>query len=267
MQITPKNFKPRAAKNSPRFLPALMRASIQNMYNMPQLNFLEPHARFHYPHCLVSYAERSPKRNSINNRTCAYVLGDSGGYSLSKGRAGWVFDWHDRTLADAACQNILNWYDATVDEGITLDVPLTTTFVGKQPSIQKWQDCLSVSLDNVRFMSNQRRNNMIGHNSTITLDMNKSHGVNCTVTVSRPELDAMFQRYCYQYQNYRRTFETTYSIDLHWAKRKYKANNDNDNKAPLWVKFSERDKQQSDIDAASLQVRAIIMGKQRGYIY
>jgi len=154
MQITPKSFTLRAAKNSPRFLPALMRISTENMFKMPALNFLEPHARFHYPHCLVSYAERSPKPNSINNRTCAYVLGDSGGYSLSKGRAGWVFDWHDRKLADAACRNILNWYDATADEGITLDVPLTTPIIGKQPYIQNWQDCLNVSVDNVRFMSN-----------------------------------------------------------------------------------------------------------------
>jgi hypothetical protein len=104
------------------------------------LNYLEPEkGQFYYQWCLYSAGHASldlnkevQKEDMFRNRDrkTSWVLGDSGGFQIGKGK--WEGDWDDPNCPKAGKKRkqVLNWMDSLMDYGMILDIP---SWVAKNP--------------------------------------------------------------------------------------------------------------------------------------
>jgi hypothetical protein len=122
--------------------PARIPASFKN--GVESLNYLNPDAgAFYYHWCLYSagHANLDLNKQDYNedmfrnrNRATSWVLGDSGGFQIGKGK--WEGDWDDPNCPKAMKkrQQVLNWMDTLMDYGMILDIP---SWVAKNPDSQR----------------------------------------------------------------------------------------------------------------------------------
>ena len=122
--------------------PARIPASFKN--GMESLNFLDPdRGAFYYDHCLYSaghanidLSKPDPSEDMFRNRnrSNSWVLGDSGGFQIGKGK--WPADWKDPNCPAAQLKRsqVLAWMDSFMDYGITLDIP---AWVARSPAGQR----------------------------------------------------------------------------------------------------------------------------------
>ena len=108
------------------------------------LNFLDPDkGAFYYDHCLYSAGHANLDLNKMDegedmfrnrNRGTSWVLGDSGGFQIGKGK--WEGDWKDPNCpkAQKKREQVLKWMDALMDYGMILDIP---AWVARSPAGQK----------------------------------------------------------------------------------------------------------------------------------
>ncbi len=108
------------------------------------LNFLDPDkGLFYYDHCLYSAGHANLDLNKQDdsedmfrnrNRSTSWVLGDSGGFQIGKGK--WEGDWKDPNCPKAAKKRaqVLTWMDTLMDYGMILDIP---AWVARSPAGQK----------------------------------------------------------------------------------------------------------------------------------
>jgi hypothetical protein len=104
--------------------------------DMESLNFLDPiKGQFYYKWCLYSAGHANLDLSKIcwredmfrnRNRTNSWVLGDSGGFQIGKGR--WEGDWKNINCPKAAKKRrqVLEWMDTLMDYGMILDIPSWT---------------------------------------------------------------------------------------------------------------------------------------------
>lgn len=107
----------------------------QNFVNdVESLNFLDPQqGLFYYKWCLYSAGHANLDLNKNDDRESmfrnrprngdSWVLGDSGGFQIGKGK--WEADWKDPNCPAAAKKRaqVLNWMDSLMDYGMCLDIP------------------------------------------------------------------------------------------------------------------------------------------------
>ena len=112
--------------------------------SVESLNFLDPDkGAFYYDHCLYSAGHANLDLNKMDegedmfrnrNRGTSWVLGDSGGFQIGKGK--WEGDWKDPNCpkAQKKREQVLKWMDALMDYGMILDIP---AWVARSPAGQK----------------------------------------------------------------------------------------------------------------------------------
>lgn len=108
------------------------------------LNYLDPvKGAFYYDHCLYSAGhanldltkqDDSEDMFRNRNRSTSWVLGDSGGFQIGKGK--WEGDWKDPNCpkAQKKREQVLKWMDSLMDYGMCLDIP---AWVARSPAGQK----------------------------------------------------------------------------------------------------------------------------------
>ena len=108
------------------------------------LNYLDPDkGLFYYDHCLYSAGHANLDLNKQDdsedmfrnrNRGTSWVLGDSGGFQIGKGK--WEGDWKDANCpkAQKKREQVLKWMDGLMDYGMCLDIP---AWVARSPAGQK----------------------------------------------------------------------------------------------------------------------------------
>jgi len=118
----------------------------QNFVNdVESLNFLDPNnGLFHYKWALYSAGHANLDLNKQDDREemfrsrprngDSWVLGDSGGFQIGKGK--WQADWKDPNCpaAQKKRSQVLNWMDNLMDYGMCLDIP---AWVSRSPEGQK----------------------------------------------------------------------------------------------------------------------------------
>ena len=102
-------------------------------HGVESLNYLNPNeGQFQYKWCLYSaghadldLSKDSPKEDMFRkrDRSTSWVLGDSGGFQIGKGK--WEGDWKDASCPKAQKKRelVLNWMDEMMDYGMILDIP------------------------------------------------------------------------------------------------------------------------------------------------
>ena len=102
-------------------------------HGIESLNYLNPNeGQFQYKWCLYSaghadldLSKDSPKEDMFRkrDRSTSWVLGDSGGFQIGKGK--WEGDWKDPSCPKAQKKRelVLNWMDEMMDYGMILDIP------------------------------------------------------------------------------------------------------------------------------------------------
>jgi len=117
----------------------------QNFVNdVESLNFLDPqNGLFYYKWCLYSAGHANLDLNKQDDREemfrtrdrtgSSWVLGDSGGFQIGKGK--WPADWKDPNCpaAHKKRSQVLNWMDNLMDYGMCLDIP---AWVARSPEGQ-----------------------------------------------------------------------------------------------------------------------------------
>lgn len=146
----------------------------QNFVNdVESLNFLDPQqGLFHYKWCLYSAGHANLDLNKNDDRESmfrfrprngdSWVLGDSGGFQIGKGK--WAADWKDPNCPAAAKKRsqVLNWMDSLMDYGMCLDIP---AWVARSPEgavaskINSYADAVQGTyLNNDYFIRNRNGN-------------------------------------------------------------------------------------------------------------
>ena len=110
-------------------------------HGVESLNYLNPNeGQFQYKWCLYSaghadldLSKDSPKEDMFRkrDRSTSWVLGDSGGFQIGKGK--WEGDWKDPACPKAQKKRelVLNWMDEMMDYGMILDIP---AWVARSPA-------------------------------------------------------------------------------------------------------------------------------------
>jgi len=100
---------------------------------MESLNFLDPvKGQFYYEWCLYSAGHANLDLSKPcwkedmfrnRNRSNSWVLGDSGGFQIGKGK--WEGNWKDINCPKASKKRrqVLEWMDTLMDYGMVLDIP------------------------------------------------------------------------------------------------------------------------------------------------
>lgn len=146
----------------------------QNFVNgVEGLNFLDPQqGLFYYKWCLYSAGHANLDLNKNDDRESmfrfrprnsdSWVLGDSGGFQIGKGK--WQADWKDPNCPAAAKKRaqVLNWMDSLMDYGMCLDIP---AWVARSPEgaaaskINSYADAVQGTyLNNDYFIRNRNGN-------------------------------------------------------------------------------------------------------------
>ena len=118
------------------------------------LNFLDPTNKlFNISHAMSSAGQALKQtRDCIitkRDRANTLVIGDSGGYQIARD-PGIIKDNSDRLRT-------LRWLEANADVAMTLDVP-TGPLMKPGYRYRSFQECLDVTLYNLKFFSNNRQN-------------------------------------------------------------------------------------------------------------
>jgi hypothetical protein len=112
--------------------------------DVESINYLDPqNGLYHYKWCLYSAGHANLDLNKqddreemfrTRNRSNSWVLGDSGGFQIGKGK--WQADWKDPNCPQAQKKRsqVLNWMDSLMDYGMCLDIP---AWVSRSPEGQK----------------------------------------------------------------------------------------------------------------------------------
>jgi hypothetical protein len=113
-------------------------------HGVESLNYLNPNeGQFQYKWCLYSaghadldLSKESPKEDMFRkrDRSTSWVLGDSGGFQIGKGK--WEGNWKDPACPKAQKKRelVLNWMDEMMDYGMILDIP---AWVARSPEGSK----------------------------------------------------------------------------------------------------------------------------------
>lgn len=136
------------------------------------LNYLDPDkGLFYYDHCLYSAGHANLDLNKQDdsedmfrnrNRATSWVLGDSGGFQIGKGK--WEGDWKDINCPKAQKKReaVLKWMDSLMDYGMCLDIP---AWVSRSPAGQKATGITNYSeavqgtyINNEYFINNRNGN-------------------------------------------------------------------------------------------------------------
>ncbi len=136
------------------------------------LNYLDPDkGLFYYDHCLYSAGHANLDLNKQDdsedmfrnrNRGTSWVLGDSGGFQIGKGK--WEGDWKDPNCPKAQKKReaVLKWMDGLMDYGMCLDIP---AWVSRSPAGQKATGITSYAeavqgtyINNEYFINNRNGN-------------------------------------------------------------------------------------------------------------
>lgn len=145
----------------------------QNFVNdVESLNFLDPvNGLFYYKWCLYSAGHANLDLNKqddreemfrTRNRTNSWVLGDSGGFQIGKGK--WEGNWKDINCPKASLKRkqVLEWMDTLMDYGMILDIP---AWVARSPEGQKatgistYQEAVNATyINNDYFIRNRNGN-------------------------------------------------------------------------------------------------------------
>ncbi|NBP57854.1 hypothetical protein EBU71_15210 [bacterium] len=139
---------------------------------MESLNFLDPiKGQFYYKWCLYSAGHANLDLTKISwredmfrnrNRTNSWVLGDSGGFQIGKGK--WEGDWKDPNCPKASKKRrqVLEWMDTLMDCGMILDIP---SWIGNFPDavtktkIENFNDAvIGTHINNEYFIRNRNGN-------------------------------------------------------------------------------------------------------------
>lgn len=150
----------------PARIPAVWKNSVES------LNYLDPDkGLFYYDHCLYSAGHANLDLNKHDegedmfrnrNRGTSWVLGDSGGFQIGKGK--WEGDWKDPNCPKAQKKReaVLKWMDALMDYGMCLDIP---AWVARSPAGQKATGITSYAeavqgtyINNEYFINNRNGN-------------------------------------------------------------------------------------------------------------
>ncbi len=136
------------------------------------LNYLDPvKGAFYYEWCLYSAGHANldlnkfdPKEDMFRNRDrkTSWVLGDSGGFQIGKGK--WQGDWDDPNCPKAMKKRkqVLNWMDSLMDYGMILDIP---SWVAKNPDSPKligigsYAEAVNATYINNDYFINNRNGN------------------------------------------------------------------------------------------------------------
>lgn len=150
--------------------PARIPTSFNN--GVESLNYLEPDkGLFYYNWCLYSAGHANLDLNKKDdgedmfrnrNRNTSWVLGDSGGFQIGKGK--WEGDWKDPNCPKAQKKRsqVLTWMDSLMDYGMILDIP---AWVARSPAGQKatgistYQEAVNATyINNDYFIKNRNGN-------------------------------------------------------------------------------------------------------------
>ena len=150
--------------------PARIPASLGPM-GIEAMNYLDPNAAFYYDHCLYSAGhanldlnKHDPSEDMFRNRNRAtsWVLGDSGGFQIGKGK--WEGDWKNPNCPKAQKKReaVLKWMDSLMDYGMCLDVP---AWVARSPEgakatgISTYAEAVQATFINNDYFINNRNGN------------------------------------------------------------------------------------------------------------
>ncbi len=136
------------------------------------LNYLDPDkGAFYYHWCLYSAGHANldlnkfdPKEDMFRNRdrNTSWVLGDSGGFQIGKGK--WTGDWKDPNCPRAMKKRkqVLAWMDTLMDYGMCLDIPSWTAKNPESPKligISSYADAVNGTYINNDYFVNNRNGN------------------------------------------------------------------------------------------------------------
>lgn len=158
-------------KRYPYVQPSRIPANFVN--DVESLNYLDPNnGLFYYKWCLYSaghanldLSKQDDREEMFRNRPRngdSWVLGDSGGFQIGKGK--WQGDWKDPNCPKAALKRkqVLEWMDSLMDYGMILDIP---AWVARSPEGQKatginnYQDAVNATyINNDYFIKNRNGN-------------------------------------------------------------------------------------------------------------
>ncbi len=138
-------------------------------HGVESLNYLNPNeGQFQYKWCLYSaghadldLSKDSPKEDMFRkrDRSTSWVLGDSGGFQIGKGK--WEGDWKDPSCPKAQKKReaVLHWMDELMDYGMILDIP---AWVARSPEgakasgVNSYAEALKATdINNEYFMKNR----------------------------------------------------------------------------------------------------------------
>jgi len=134
-----------------------------NWLNKDKCMFPYKWALYSAGHAALDPLKPSPKEDMVRNRDRenTFVLGDSGGFQIAKGK--WEGDWNANSGCPKAAKKrkeVLTWLDEYMDYGMTLDIP---TWVVRSPTareackIRTYQDAVDASkFNNEYFMANRK---------------------------------------------------------------------------------------------------------------
>lgn len=148
------------------FDPQRMPAQIQDT---EQLNFLNKQkglytyqwGLYSAGHANLDTTFDDPGESVVRNREPGtFMLGDSGGFQISKGV--WPADWKDPNDPAALKKRkaVLNWMDTYMDYGMVLDIPTTTILnpeMGPKTGIYTYQDAVTATKINNDFFIQNRK--------------------------------------------------------------------------------------------------------------
>jgi len=141
--------------------------------DVESINYLDPKSPLlYYKWCLYSAGHANLDLNKQDDREDmfrkrprngdSWVLGDSGGFQIGKGK--WPADWKDPNCPAAMKKRkqVLTWMDSLMDYGMCLDIP---AWVARSPEGQKAtgistyeEACKATEINNEYFIQNRNGN-------------------------------------------------------------------------------------------------------------
>jgi hypothetical protein len=158
-------------KRFPYIEPSRLPTNFTN--DVESINYLDPTSPLlYYKWCLYSAGHANLDLNKQDDREemfrtrprdgKSFVLGDSGGFQIGKGK--WPGDWKDPNCPAAMKKRkqVLTWMDALMDYGMCLDIP---AWVARSPEGQKAtgistyeEACRATEINNDYFINNRNGN-------------------------------------------------------------------------------------------------------------
>ena len=130
------------------------------------MNYLRPDAYYYYKwslysagHARLDLSRAVTEESMVHQRPRQHsmILGDSGGYQVTKGVSHFKninWDTFGGKGGDKIRQEILEWLEATADWSMTLDIPAVAIY--ENPKIKTFQDTLDLSIINLDYFVKHR---------------------------------------------------------------------------------------------------------------